>query len=594
MVDKIKVSDLIANFIESQGVNTVFGIVGGASLHLLHSIKNTKSINLIHMHHEQSCAFAADGYARVSGTFGVAVSTSGPGATNMVTGICSSYYDSIPVLYLTGQVSTYRQVGDTGCRQIGFQETPINKMFGPITKYCVQISDPLDVLFELQKAVYKMQDGRPGPVVVDIPDDIQRMEVSVEDLRKFLHVSNSSNNCLNYSAELIERVKKSKRPIIIIGAAANKNRVRKKVLEFIEKLDVPVVLTWGACDFFEDNHPLNAGRFGTHGNRHANFAVQNCDLVISLGSRLDTKATGTPISSFARGACKIVVDVDNNELGKFSSFGLKIDFPIHGSIDAFLEVYRNLMVKDDLVSWKQTIQNWKLDFNAFELQVRENSGSSSAYDIIAMLSEKIPQKSNIICDTGCSLAWMMQEFKFKNSQRFFHDFNNTAMGWSLPASIGAHYAEPEKHLVCIVGDGSLMMCLHELSTVSGLAIPLTIILMNNSGYSMIKQTQDQWLSSEYVGSSAAGGLYFPNFELLAKSCNISYKNFECHEKKKFKIFDDLSIESKEVSIFEFMIPENARVLPQVKAGSPNEEMEPMLSAEAFDKNMIVKKNRKIA
>jgi len=311
-----KLSDYIAKFVAELGVDTVFAISGGASLHLIHSVHANPRLRLVCPHHEQAAAMGADGYARVKGDIGVAIATSGPGATNLLTGICCSYYDSVPVLYLTGQVSTFRSVGDTGVRQIGFQETPIVDICRPVTKYAVSISDPSRIRYELEKSVAMMQDGRQGPAVVDIPDNLQRVLIEEDQLEPFEGLDRGEIRfAFDEPAriELLQAIARAKRPVVIAGWGVHLAKVEEPFLEFVESLNLPVALTWGAADLMPENHPLNLGRFGTHGMRHTNFAVQNADFILSLGSRLDTKATGSPVNTFAPGAYKVMVDIDANE-----------------------------------------------------------------------------------------------------------------------------------------------------------------------------------------------------------------------------------------------------------------------------------------
>ena len=310
-----KVSDVVAEVLIEEKVSHVFAISGGASLHLIHSLADNKNIQYICNHNEQACAMAADGYSRVSGKTGVAVTTSGPGATNLITGICCSYYDSIPSLFITGQVSTMRMKGDTGVRQIGFQETPIVDIAQEITKYAYTIVDPEEIRYQLQKALHIAKSGRPGPVLVDIPDDLQRELVDPLKLKNFqAPAAQELPHLKNSLQDTMDSIMNSRRPILIAGWGVHLSDTEAEFLKFAESFNIPIALTWGAADLIPFDHDLYVGTFGTHGNRHANFAVQNADLIISLGSRLDTKSTGSPVNTFARDARKIMIDIDINEL----------------------------------------------------------------------------------------------------------------------------------------------------------------------------------------------------------------------------------------------------------------------------------------
>lgn len=588
----IKLSDYVAQFIADLDVKFVFAISGGASLHLIHSIGDNLSIDYICTHHEQSAAMAADGYARTTGKLGVAIATSGPGATNLITGICCSFYDSVPILLLTGQVSTFRMTGSTGVRQVGFQETPIVEICQSITKYAVQIKDPEQIRYELEKAIHIARTGRPGPVLVDIPDNLQRSQIDLSTLQGYTPEVLESARPSKFPcfSEVLDQVSKliseASRPVLVGGWGIHLSNTEANFVEFAETLNIPVALTWGAADLLPESHPLYIGTFGTHGMRHANFAVQNADLVLSFGSRLDTKSTGSPVSTFSRDAKKVVIDIDENELSKFSTFGLEIDILIQ---DDLSNLFASIKSADSShlfrqhQNWIQKIHKWKEVFSSFD---RQNSIRTDLdpYKFIDCLSLALPESSRIFIDTGCSIAWTMQRLKIGATQRIFHDFNNTAMGWALPAAIGGYFANPDCPIVCIVGDGSLMMSMHELATIKHHRIPVKIFLFNNSGYSMIKQTQEQWLGSKYYASSHEGGLSFPDYRLLAHTFNLEYLEIaslkDCTDKLSNAFISDNSL------LCNVIIPSEARVVPQVKFGRPNEDMEPLLPRDIFLANMI--------
>jgi len=594
MVDQrlVKLSDYVAQFIADLDIKVVFAISGGASLHLIHSIGDNPNIDYICTHHEQSAAMAADGYARTTGKLGVAIATSGPGATNLITGICCSFYDSVPILLLTGQVSTFRMTGNTGVRQVGFQETPIVEICQSITKYAVQIKEPEQIRYELEKAIHIARTNRPGPVLVDIPDNLQRSQIDLSSLKGYTPQTLEFANPRKFScfSEVLSQVSKlileASRPVLVGGWGIHLSNTEASFVKFAEALNIPVALTWGAADLLPESHPLYIGTFGTHGMRHANFAVQNADLVLSFGSRLDTKSTGSPVSSFSRDAKKVVIDIDENELSKFSTFGLEIDILIQDDLSNLFEFIKS---KDlsylfcHRQNWIQQIHQWKEVFSSFD---RSNSAKTDLdpYRFIDCLSLALPESSRIFIDTGCAIAWTMQRLKIGSDQRIFHDFNNTAMGWALPAAIGGYFAEPDHPIVCIVGDGSLMMSMHELATIKHHHIPVKIFLFNNSGYSMIKQTQEQWLDSKYYASSYEGGLSFPDYKSLAHAFGLDYLEVSSLKDCTNKLLN--AFISNTALLCNVIIPSDARVVPQVKFGRPNEDMEPLLPRDIFLENMI--------
>lgn len=591
MSGKVKLSDYVARFLAERGVDTVFAVSGGACLHLIHSVEAHPDLNLVCPLHEQAAASAADGYARLSGRFGVAITTSGPGATNLITGICCSYYDSVPCLFITGQVSTFRMVGDTGVRQIGFQETPTVSLVSSVTKYSVTINDPTQIRYELEKSIFLMNVGRPGPVLVDIPDNLQRELVEPDSLESFHPQPPAGRRFADSAAskfDVLKLMAASERPVIVAGWGVALAGMREQFLEFARATNIPVALTWGAADLFAEEDPLNIGRFGTHGMRHANFAVQNSDLILSLGSRLDTKSTGTPVNTFARAAKKIVVDIDAAELGKFTKFGLEPDLLIEDDLRVFFDTIKSSELEATRRAregWFAKIAQWKATFVDHDRDLRADISGLNPYEFITQLSRSASANSVVVVDTGCAIAWVMQAWAARAGQRVLHDCNNTAMGWSLGAALGCHFADPGRPLLVVIGDGSIMMTLQELASIRKHSIPAKIFLLNNSGYAMIQQTQDQWLGSNYVASSVDGGLAFPDFKKIALA--FGYRHVEISDRRGLELGLSAHLDSNEPVLFEVVIPPHARVIPQVKFGRPNEDMEPLLPRDVFSSNMLI-------
>lgn len=589
----MKLSDYVASFLARQGIRYVFAISGGASIHLIHSIADTKGIKFICPQHEQAGAMAADAYSRVSGGPGAAIATSGPGATNMLTGVCCAYYDSVPVIYITGQVTTFRLRRDSGVRQLGFQETPTTEIYKPITKYSVLINDPSRIKFELEKATYIAMNDRPGPVLIDIPDDIQRADIDPSKLDSFvperrIHYSKQLGTQLDKCMQLLST---AKRPVIIFGWGIRIAKAEKEAKELVTNLGFPIALTWAVMDLFPSDFPLLVGTFGTHGSRHGNFAVQNADLIFCIGARLDTHQTGTPITDFSRGAKKVIVDIDPHELNKTKRFGMNAELLIRSDAKEFLRLVtrrtKNISLQD-ITDWKKRIRVWKEKFPICQPDYYKQR-HVNPYCFVKILSRECREGDVFFVDTGCCLAWMMQAFEFKAKQRLFHDFNNTAMGYALPASIGACFALNGRSVICVTGDGSLQMNIQELATVIRHNLPVKIFLINNHGYSMIQQTQDQWLGARYLASTVEGGLAFPDFIKVAKvygfkTVNISInKDLSVGIKKVFKmkgaVFCNVEI-----------LPEH-RIIPQVRFGRPIEDGDPLLQRKKFLEQMVVKPTR---
>lgn len=585
----IKLSDYIANFLKELEVRHVFVFSGGASLHLIHSIDNVPEIEFICPQHEQAGAMAADGYARCTSGIGVAIATSGPGATNLLTGTCCSFYDSVPTMMITGQVSTTRMRGDSGVRQIGFQETSTVEIFKPVTKYASLLTDPSKIRYELEKAYHIATNGRPGPVLLDIPDNLQRELINPDELKGYIP-EEKTILATDFSAEILQiadLIDKAERPVAIFGWGVHLAKAEKEALDFVSLMGIPVAPTWAAADIIPSEHELNIGTFGTHGTRYGNFAVQNSDLILSLGSRLDTKSTGSPISTFARGAYKVVIDLDLSEIKKFERFGLNIDMPIHADVKEFLnQALSKLKFKSKLRfgNWIAKIKTWKETYPICPKKYWKEE-KVNPYCLIEELSAKSNEDDLFFIDTGCSIAWMMQGFAVKKGQRLYHDFNNTAMGWALAASIGASFAHPKRNIICVTGDGSLQINIQELATIIRHNLPIKILLLNNHGHSMIQQTQDQWLGSKYLASSVNGGLASPDFCKIATAYGLKASTIQ----KNSEIREVLNILLREntPSLCDIDIDSNHRVVPQVKFGFPNEDPHPLLPRKEFAKNMII-------
>lgn len=589
----MKLSDCVARFLADQGIRHVFAISGGASLHLIHSIAEMPGVDFVCPQHEQAGAMAADAYARVTGGLGCAVATSGPGATNLLTGIASAYYDSVPVLFLTGQVATFRAKGDTGVRQMGFQETDIVDMCRSITKHAVLVKDPKMTLYELQKAVHIAKSGRPGPVLVDIPDDLQRGEIDPATLRTFVaeqaaeagrltgrDLEQAVDDCRKY-------IRAAKRPVVVLGWGVRLAHAEAQVRAVVERLGFPVVMTWAALDLLPYEHPLAVGGFGTHGVRYANFAVQNADLVIAIGSRLDTKATGSPPSTFARGARVVMVDIDRCEIDKFKVTGRTIDAGIPADAAEFLRVLDDRLEASDVPvidEWRGRIAAWKQRYPAC-LPEYFAEKPINPYVMVKALSHVLREGELIVSETGCALAWMMQAFEFKEGQRFFHAFNNTPMGYGLPAAVGAAFARPGQRIVLVAGDGSLQMNIQELITIIRHQLPIKIMLVNNHGHSMVQQTQEMWLGAKYYATSIEGGLAFPDFEAVSRAYGFRTERLEWNADAEATI--RTAIDSDGPCLLNVEIDARHRVIPQVQYGRPNEDASPFLDRAEFLSNMLV-------
>jgi len=586
----MKLSDYIAQFLAAQGIRHVFVVNGGAAAHLIDSIAKNPDIDYICTQHEQAAAMAADAYSRVTANIGAAIATSGPGATNLVTGACCAYYDSIPVIYITGQVATFRSRKGTGVRQLGFQEADIVDIFRPFTKYAALLDDPRKIRYELEKATHIARSGRPGPVLIDVPDNLQREDIDPRGLEPFVPQQERKDpgRLTEQVARCIQLLEKAKRPVIILGWGIRLAKAEEEARKLVDKLGFPVLPTWATMDMLPSDHPLVVGSFGLHGTRYGNFTVQNADLVLSIGCRLDTHLTGSPITSFAREAVKIIVDIDASELNKFTKSGMAVDVAINADAKDFLDTINSKIdgiVTQDTAEWKRRIVAWKEKYPICPPEYYQEEGVNP-YVFVKTLSRESSEGDVIFVDTGCGVAWMMQAFDFKEGQRLFSAFNNTPMGYSLPASIGASFALEQKPITCITGDGGLQINIQELATIIRHNLPIKIFLLNNHGYSMIRQTQDQWLESRYEASTVDCGLALPDFVKVAGAYGYKTVTINTNSELRECVRDVLNSDGP---VFcNVVISPQHRVIPQVKYGRPIEDAEPLLDRAEFMGNMIVR------
>ncbi len=583
----MKLSDYIAEFLVKQNIKHIFGITGGAIVHIFDSIGKRNDINYICPQHEQTVAMAADAYSRITKKIGVGIVTSGPGATNLLTGVGCSYYDSIPVLFITGQVSRHRLRKDKKVRQLGFQETDVIDIFKPITKYAVLIEDPKKIKYELEKAIHIAKSGRPGPVLLDIPDDVQREEINPEELESYIPEHLEKKDISNEINECIKLIEKSKRPIVILGAGVKLGKAEEKAMDFIKKLKFPVALTWATRDMLLQDDILNAGGFGITSQRYGNFAIQNSDLVIGIGTRLDTHHTGTPVNMFAREAKKIIIDIDESELDKFQD---QIDFDvlINADVNDFFDKIKSPLEEietQNILDWIFKINNWKKTYPSYNSSYPDNQ-KIDAYAFLEELSKKSSEGDIIITDAGGNLAQTMGGYEFRKKQTLFSAFNHSPMGYSFPASIGACFANNKKPIICIIGDGGLQMNIQELATMAHHKLPIKLFIFNNKGYGMIQQTQEDWLNSKYEASCCNKGIANPDFVEIGKAYGLKSERISNHRELKEKLPEILN--SSEPVLCELEINPNQRVVPMLKVGRPIEDAKPLLPREEFLENMIIK------
>ena len=591
----MNLSDYILDFLEKKKVKEVFLITGGAISFAVDAFSRNKKIKYVSVAHEQAAAMMADAYSRLGPNFSCTMVTSGPGATNLITGIACSYFDSIPALHICGQVNTYEQQGShkstKNVRQIGFQETDIVKISKPITKFSYKLKTASEIKYILEKAYYLATTGRPGPVLIDIPMDLQRELINPKKLRSFKPVNNKKKGDYKKLISKIEKLlQKSKKPVLILGGGVKYARAEKELKKFIKYFDIPIVTTWSGVDLLDHKNNKYIGNIGVYGSRAANFTIQNSDLFLCLGSRLDTRVTGGVPKTFARAAKKIVVDIDKNGLGKLR--GLNIDLKIEMNVKDFFQEYSKYKKENIIRSkWLARCNNWKTKYPMVLKKYLQEKNFVNPYVFINYLSKILNKKDIIIADDGGHLTWTIQSFKVKEGQKLFSAFGNSPMGYALPASIGASIVKNKSRVICIDGDGSIQINLQELHTIDKMKLPIKIFILNNNGYGIIKQFQELYLGRRYEASGK--GVTNPDFKKISSAFNINYNIIKNHKDlmklKKIVI-------SKKPEIIEIKIRPNQKIIPKLQFGNPIEDLSPLLNRKEFQNNMdlaAIKSDKKI-
>lgn len=588
----MKLSDYLADFLAKQGIHHVFQIIGGASVHMVHSLAAHKNITYVCMQHEQAAAMAAEAYSRMTKNLGAAMATSGPGMTNLITGIGCAYFDSTPTIYITGQVNTFEARNGRKVRQIGFQETDIVDMVKPITKFAVQVTKADDIRYYLEKAIAIAKSGRPGPVLIDIPMDLQRAQIDPEKLKGFdtkeLKVdTDAKNEIISKIKEAMHLLAQAKRPVLIAGGAIRYADQTELFEKLVEAIGIPVVSTWSGIDVLPYDHPLYAGQIGVYGSRGANFTVQNSDCIISIGSRLDTRITGGKPETFAREAKKIVVDIDKSEL--YKNRGLTPDVGICADVKDVILLFIEAAKKLKPISknsWNKKVNTWRKQYPAVLPEWRKREKLVDPYVFIDTLSDMLSRNETIITDCGGNLTWTIQAFKVKKGQRLFSAMGNSPMGYSFPASIGASFALGKKQIICIIGDGGMQINLQDLQTIVHYKLPLKIFILNSNSYAIIMQFQEMYFDKNYIATIPQTGYSAPDFVKIAKAYGIKAVEIKKNAAIKRKLKEVLT--QKGPVLCNVVIPSDSKLIPKLSFGKPIEDLSPELPRDEFLKNMLIK------
>ncbi len=526
----IKLSDYVIRFIAAQGVKHVFLVPGGGSMHLNESLARCGEIEFVCNLHEQASAIAAEAYSKATNHLGVALVTTGPGSTNAITGVAGAWLDSTPCLFISGQVKRADRMFTAdgtplGVRQVGVQEVDIISMVRSITKYAVTVVDPLSVRYHLEKALHLAQNGRPGPVWLDIPLDVQAFPIEPDELVGYEPADCSgptvAEDLSRQVATVIAGLNRSERPLLLAGNGIRLARAEHEFAQLVQLFGIPVETTWLAIDLIEEASPLFVGRPGAVAPRGANFAVQNCDFLLAIGARLDRVLTGYAPDQFARGAHKVMVDIDGAELRKM---GESVQMPIEADAGAFIREFirQSASIEPKLRSpWLRRCEDWKRLYPVVLPEHRKPEGRVSIYNFAEILSEELDDGDYVVSgSSGSGIELFLLAYHVKPGQRIFHTTALGAMGFGIAASLGASLAAGRKPTVCVDGDGGFQFNIQELETVARLKLPIKFFVLNNGGYASIRASQASFFGRPQIGCDAATGQSLPDLRKVAEAYGL--------------------------------------------------------------------------
>lgn len=559
----MKVSDYIVEYLISKRISDVFGYPGGMVTHFMDSFyRYSSKINAHITYHEQGAAFAACGYAQASGKVGVAYATSGPGATNLITGICNAYFDSIPTLFITGQVNTFESKDNCNVRQRGFQETDIVSMVQSVTKYAAKINKPEKIKWFLDYAFHVATHERKGPVLLDIPMNVFRAEVNPNELEGYEHVK--PNSVTEFPC-LLNILETAQRPVFLIGNGVKISGQISKLRALVDKIKIPVVTSMVSVDVLGNR---GYGFIGAYGARAANFIVAKADVVVCFGSRLDVRQVGAKRENFAPNAKIIRIDIDEGELGyKVHENELQINADVKYAIRYLDENF----VPKDYSHWKDVCDVIKIELEGVDDKIPNI--------LMKELGDKIPDDVLITTDVGQNQVWVAQSIEFKENQRVYCSGGHGAMGYSLPAAIGCALASG-KNVFSFNGDGGIQMNIQELQTVVRENLPIKIIVFNNYALGMIRHFQEMYFDSIFYQTMQDTGYTVPNFQKIAEAYGIPYKLIGDLADIPNDIFSEEGPQFIEVSI-----QEPTYVFPKLEFGKPNQDQEPLLDRNLYNRLM---------
>lgn len=591
----MKISDYVMRFISELGVKQIFYISGGGAMHLNDSLGRNNKLDGICMLHEQGASIAAEAYARISEGYGVCLVTSGPGTTNAITGLAGAYYDSTPVIFISGQAKRDDLVNGQGIRQFGIQETDIVSIARPISKYAVQIKEPEDIKYELEKAAAIAINGRPGPVWIDIPLDIQASQIEIDNLKGYdvseLKIYHCKKEDIDKTIELFNM---AKRPVIILGNGIRLSGAVKEARKLYELLSIPVMTSWNGVDLIEDEHRLFYGRPGAIGHRHSNFIQQNADFVLTIGTRLNLLSTGYNFDSFLEKANHVMVEIDEKEMKKKS---VHPKLSINCDAKEFINALLNRKNELNLEVRKEWIDHCDMLKDKYPVFINEQSpreGFVSTYHLVDEISKQMTGSDIYqFTSSGTSVDIAMKTFRIKKGQRAFLTKGLAAMGFDLPATIGSCIASGQKRTVCVTGDGSIVMNIQELEVIRRFHLPIKIFVVDNNGYSMIYNSQNGNFKGHLTGCTEESGLTLPDVKKIAEAFGIKGYHIDNEDELADKINEVLQSDGPAIctvrgDITQKILPKQTNYMMEngQMASRPLEDMTPLLDREELGNNII--------
>ena len=594
----MRVADYIMRAIADAGVDTVFMVTGGGAMHLDDALGQCEGLAYVCNHHEQACALAAEGYARETGGLGVAVVTSGPGGTNTITGVLGQWHDSVPVLYVSGQVRRDTTVWSTGLplRQLGDQEADIVSIVSSITKHAVMVTDPARVRYELEKCLHLARSGRPGPVWLDVPVDVQAAQVDPEELEPYPGDDDGAFDETLARAQavgLAERLAEAERPVLLAGSGIRIGHAIARFERLAERLGAPLLTAWNAVDVLWEDHPLLAGRPGSIGDRAGNFALQNADVVVSLGCRLNVRQIGYEFEAFAREAYLAVVDADPVELRKPT---IHPDLPVHADVGFFFDALEEALAGKPLPDWTPWVawcRERRRRYPVVLPEYREQDEPVNPYVFEDVLSRHLDGRSVVVTANGAAVVVTNQALRLPRGARLICSSGTASMGYDLPAAIGACVAAG-RPVICLAGDGSVQMNVQELQTIAHYRLPVKIFIFDNGGYLSMRQTQDNIFAGRYVGEGPESGVSLPDMTAVARAYGIPARSVSSNSGLDEAIAGMLEDDGPQlcVVVMDPKQPFSPKVagmrLPDGRmVSNPLEDMHPLLGRDELADNMLV-------